>query len=357
MADMDTEIAKIDHTSPNFSSTYLRALNFVHYEVDDTQLRRELLQVGINFGFINVGEEISNNLHITVEHGIAYCLNRGAKLPNKSVQRIRMLFENLKNEKNEVITTVTEEPLFESINVGTKGKNILTFVDCYSLIDNAKARVLSGKLPIGELVAEVRTIVGNHSKGKGSITKQLYKHYSERLVDAKANTATKSWVKPLTVITDTLSLMAGNRASVKNSTKSAKTRKMNSTVTERDKAGEKAASKVKHKDEDTALGLKGINPANLVGAEIAVVFNTKNRHCEVYRAKAGSKLSIKGAYITNFDEKTSVGKTIRKPEQSLPQWTKAGTAKRVELLAAGIKGKSWVLTGKLNKNTLIIKVL
>ena len=139
--------------------------------------------------------------------------------------------------------------------------------------------------------------------------------------------------------------------------KDAKARKLTRSLEQVDRKGEKAATKITYKDEDGDLGITSIDPVNAVGSQAVVVYNTRSKHIEVYRAVAGSALSFQGARITNFDTAISMGRTLRKPESDLAHWTRATTIRRLEVLIDGIKGKKWEVTGKLNRNTMIIKVL
>ena len=59
---------------------------------------------------------------------------------------------------------------------------------------------------------------------------------------------------------------------------------MKADVHQADRKGEKAASKVSYKDEDMNLGIRSVDPTNVVGAVAAVLYNSKNRHCEIYFA-------------------------------------------------------------------------
>lgn len=236
-------------------------------------------------------------------------------------------------------------------------KDVRAYVACYSWIDNAKTRVLVGKLNPRELATEVRQIINARGREKAAIVRQLYDHYKELLSEAKDDEYIADWIPPLTTIVETIGLMVSNKAAVKASARGAKSRKMHSTIETMDLKGEKAASKVAYKATDDSLGISSIDPTNIVGSEITVLFNTKNRRLEVYRAKEGQKLSVHGMKITNYDEQKSVGKTIRKPEEVVQGWIRATTVKRTEVLLSGINGKSWELTGKMNKNTLVIKVL
>ena len=346
---MDALIAALDYTKSTFDVDYTKAMNFIHYEIDASQLKSELVQYAETIGLANIALAIPANL-IGVEGKIAYCINRGAKLSKKSIDRIQTML----NKQNMVVEQKIE---WETIPDTALGKNIQAYVSCYAFLDNAKARVLAGKLDVRQLAVETRKIVSNYANGKSVVVSMLVDHYTQRVVEARQDPYIKDWVKPLSVISDTLMLLANNKAAIKASAKGAKARKMSSTSIQIDRKGEKAATKVKYKDEDDKFGIVSVDPTNIIGSEAVVIFNTKNRHCEVYRAQENMRLSIQGAKITNFDTKISVGKTIRQPEKDLQHWTKATTVKRLEVLAGAIKGKTWEVSGKLNKNCTILKVL
>jgi hypothetical protein len=346
---MDDEIPKLDCTLPDFETRYGRVLNFLHYEVDTAILKNELIRYASSINMQDVAESLPLT-QIGIESSIAYCLNRGAKLKESSVERLKKFLINCQVE-------IKPEIDWEPITLTTQGKNIQAYVDCYSHIDNAMTRVTLDKMSSRDLAVFVRKIVADRANNKSVITKQLFEHYRESLVNAKQDDSIASWVKPLSTIVDTLGLLVNNRASVKAGAKGARARIMSSTLEDRDRKGEKAAAKVTYKDEDIDLGINSVDPTNLVGATAAVIYNTKNRHCEVYFAEDGKKLSVNGSKIINFDEKKSVGRTLRNPEADLPHWNRAPTVRRLEVLLGQIKGKNWNLTGKFNRNTMILKVL
>ena len=155
----------------------------------------------------------------------------------------------------------------------------------------------------------------------------------------------------------TISIMVSNRAGIRAGSKKSRAHKMSTTVQTADRKGERAAAKVNYKDTDTNLGIDSVLPTNLIGSDAAVIYNTKNRHCEVYFAETGKKLSITGAKITNFDVEKSQGRTLRKPEQDLPHWSRASNARRLEVLLEQFNGKKWSVAGKLNRNTMILAVI
>jgi hypothetical protein len=343
-------IPTLDYTTPEFSTLYGQVLNYIHYDIDASRLKSELVAYAKTLDKEDVAMSIPA-ARINIEGSIAYCLNRGARLKPESIDRVKNYLDTY------IQHTVSNEIEWEYLPDTAQAKQIRAYVACYSSIDNAKTRVLRNKLDIRQLSTEVRKIINNFSGGKTSIVRQLSAHYRENLIEAKQDPLINNWVKPLSIISSTIDLLLNNKSSIKASAKNAKARLMSSTVETRDKKGERAASKMTYKDEDVDLGVVSIDPTNIVGAASVVIFNSKTRHCEVYHAKPDEKLSVIGAKITNFNETTSFAKILRNLENDLPLWARATTIRRLEVLAEGIKGKRWEVTGKLNKNSLIIKVI
>jgi hypothetical protein len=50
-------------------------------------------------------------------------------------------------------------------------------------------------------------------------------------------------------------------------------------------------------------------------------------------------------------------KTLRKPEEILPHWSKASTLTRLFVLGNTIRGKQHELTGKVTTHHVILKVM
>ena len=79
---------------------------------------------------------------------------------------------------------------------------------------------------------------------------------------------------------------------------------------------DKLVAKLKFKASDDKLGLTSVPPAQLVGAQGAVVYNTKTRKIGIYTSLNSNGLTVKGTTISNFTDK-SMQKTLRKPEVQL----------------------------------------
>ena len=116
------------------------------------------------------------------------------------------------------------------------------------------------------------------------------------------------------------------------------------------------AAKVQYLAECKDYNIASIKPAEIVGAQQLWVFNAKTRNLTVINAMSHAGLSIKGTTIIGFDEKTSVTKKLRKPEQTL-EILKAGSKIVLRKLMDNIKCKPAAAKGRLNTDTVILRAV
>ena len=99
-----------------------------------------------------------------------------------------------------------------------------------------------------------------------------------------------------------------------------------------------------------------INPVDMVGATELWVYNVKTRKLGKYVPGAyKTGLSVKGTTILDFDETKSVQKTLRKPEQQLAEFMKAGKVV-LRTYLGGIKATETKLNGRINADVLLLRV-
>jgi hypothetical protein len=134
---------------------------------------------------------------------------------------------------------------------------------------------------------------------------------------------------------------------VKKATKKARVKKSPSK--------EKLVAKLKYAKQDAVLKLVSINPVDIVGAKELWVYNSKTRKLGKYQADEYKDLAIKGTTIVNFNEVTSVSKTLRKPEQQLADFMKAGKI-ALRTFLKDIKATEARLNGRINADVLLLKV-
>jgi len=118
---------------------------------------------------------------------------------------------------------------------------------------------------------------------------------------------------------------------------------------------DKLVAKLKFKASDDKLGLTSVPPAQLVGAQGAVVYNTKTRKIGIYNSLNSNGLTVKGTTIGNFTDK-STQKTLRKPEVQLREFKDQNTQKRIETWVKNIKATEVPLNGRINADIMILKV-
>ena len=117
----------------------------------------------------------------------------------------------------------------------------------------------------------------------------------------------------------------------------------------------KQVAKLKYKAEDKDLKLVSIRPEDIIGAETLWLYNTKLR--KLYKVVADpnmKQLAVKGTTIIGYDEANSVGKNIRKPEEKLKEFNKAGKVALRKFLDE-IKAVEVKFPGRTNEHTILLK--
>lgn len=116
------------------------------------------------------------------------------------------------------------------------------------------------------------------------------------------------------------------------------------------------ASKVQYMKDFAELNLKSVLPEKIVGASQAWLYNTKTKLLGMYNADNAKGLTIKGTTIQNFNTETSTGKRLRKPEVTVKQVLDGGKIVLKKLLD-GLTTKPAELTGRINSDTIVIRVI
>lgn len=112
--------------------------------------------------------------------------------------------------------------------------------------------------------------------------------------------------------------------------------------------------KVKYKE--THDNLKSINPRDIIGANQLWVFNVKTRFLFVYHSLASSGLTVKGSTLRGYDETTSIGKKLRKPDEHIKGVLSLGKVGLKRILE-NIRAKPKKGTGRLNRDMILLRVV
>lgn len=122
------------------------------------------------------------------------------------------------------------------------------------------------------------------------------------------------------------------------------------------KSAVQVVSKMKYKESDDKYKIKSIRPVDVVGGEHLIVFNTKNRYLSYYKASGPAGLSVKGTKILNYNEEESTSKKLRNPEEALVKALDV-TKSKIDKMIASLTTKGKNPTGRINSDTVLLKVL
>lgn len=115
-------------------------------------------------------------------------------------------------------------------------------------------------------------------------------------------------------------------------------------------------AKMKYLKEFAELNLKSVSPEKIVGALQVWTYNTKTKLLAVYNADNAKGITVKGSTLQNYNEQSSIGKRLRKPEVVLKDLLDAGKVKLKRILP-DLTTKETVLTGRMNDDTLIVRII
>lgn len=115
-------------------------------------------------------------------------------------------------------------------------------------------------------------------------------------------------------------------------------------------------AKLKYKKEDTALGIKSVLPAEIVGASQVWIYNTKNKKLAAYRTDSSEGIQVKGTTLQNYDPDLCEQKTLRKPGDTLKALLTAGKIQLRRLLSE-LSTKESPANGRINEECIIVRVI
>ena len=345
-------------TDPNYREFYTCALNWGNSAFENSVLR----EVALKFFKDDPEKEFLKDLPEYAFHSIGLqCWLRLANAPllpenetffSDCLSDLKIQHEKFK-EENDKLKAEKEIESLENKKLSAEQEAKVAYVEVMSELDNmiVKNDVRSD---------EVYDLLRKKTLSLATL-RLLQNHYSENVEDAdkfniknlKPNMTVKKYVNNLR---DYSAAIVMQVAKILNNTKAEQ--KLDKTRRPRRKKIKPVNMQIKNlqfKERDESLKVVSIPPTSLVHAQTLVVFNTKTRKVGMYYAKNVDGLTIKGTTIQNYDEEKSTQKTLRKPEEMIPHLTEL-SVKRYEKVFEGIKAVETKMTGRVNSDTLLLKV-
>ena len=335
----DPKFGIINSDSDNHVSLWQEAMDWARLEFEQNALKAAFVawaernQPGLTLQY-----QAMPAWHYLTIGRIAYLINRGSAPPAVVDTWFKAQLEKLQTQFIKVDDSVEEE-----VAITSKDRRLFEYVDFYSFIDAIRVKYADdGEAIESKLTERLRKIQPNQI-----MLRKLYAHFKEVLAAAmqdKNNSFAEATIAPLILVVNIIAGASGN----------AKVASYNASKAS--KKAVKASEKVNVKLIDSDTNMASISPAQLPGATLAVIYNSKDRKAMVYYANSDETLNIKGTKIINFDDKRSFAKTLRKPKDLLPGLRDAATTRRVDVILADVNGKSHTVNGRIGKEMLIVKI-
>lgn len=338
----------------NGESSLTRALNWYNYHSDTKESKKFTLsylkEIKAAKADIEILEKVSDENFQNLGFVCRMKL-RGAPISEKNEKWIQSFIDELKTKTKKEVT-VSDAPVVSiqervADKAGTYISELEGSIDeCILSKTFNSFKPYDVMLSLGVKGAHTSHIVKFFNKrvdelneaiaGKDSDLKEGYSNFTKSEL--------KSYLKLLNeIISDAQKLSQNSKLTRKPRKKKAK-------------PVDKVIAKLQYKKEDNGFKVVSIDPASIVGATSLWIFNTKTRKLGVYYSEDAKGLSVKGTTLENFNNQTSVHKTLRKPEDVLPKVLNGGKIVLKKLLSE-INAVEQSLTGRINSDTILLRVI
>jgi hypothetical protein len=184
--------------------------------------------------------------------------------------------------------------------------------------------------------------------------KPLYSEVYDALQgkDAQLKEAYSSWKKPklkaYVEFVKSIISAAETRAVIAKAIRKPRKKKEKSPV--------QLVAKLKFKEKDETYNITSVDPKQIIGCNQLWVFNSKYRTMAVYNAMGPAGLNVKGSTVIGYDEKTSIVKKLRKPNEQVKKVLDGGKIVLRKFMDE-IKCKPKEATGRINTETVLVRII
>ena len=341
---------------------YYNWFNYMH-DADDAKafaldwfkssLKKNKTSPGLAKGFIRTFSQIEPK-HVRTIGWNCRTLSRGGSLPKKIEDdmwsRINRLMDQVKAENKPIIDEPVKEVISIQERVEARAGDLIGMLE-----EQIDKFVLEGKNDF-DVAAWFRqqAVKPMIAKKIGDYYQPLYSEVFDAVSgkDEDLAYAYRKWKKPALkkyceFIKSILSVCETNSVVVRAARKP-RAKKV--------KPATELVAKLKYKEKDDGGNISSVSPATIVGANQLWTYNTANRTLAVYTAMGPAGLSVKGTTITGFDEKTSITKTLRKPQETISKVLDGGKI-ALKKLMDDLTTKPKNASGRINIDTILLRVV
>lgn len=113
---------------------------------------------------------------------------------------------------------------------------------------------------------------------------------------------------------------------------------------------------LKFQKEFPPLKIVSVTPTDVIGSQQVWAYNTKTRKLTRYDASGPSGIQVKGTTLIGYDVETSLTKSLRKPDITIPSLLKAGKV-LLRKFMDDIKTNPSIPSGRINTDTILLRVI
>jgi hypothetical protein len=340
-------------TKPLTKVDYIYALNWYNYMCTNTEAKEYIIDYLKNLGRVNDAKKIKSvpdSLIPTTVAWVCRLLARGCKLPTETQDyindRIKQTYKYIQEPKEEDSKpTVSIQDRMRERTHDILGE-IEGMIDDY-IYNNVEFSLYewlqSNNIPAAyatSIICKFTPVLDElleAYEGKCEQLKEGYRHLK------------KAEIKNLVTFYNTLIEDAERYCS---NTKKVKKARKPRTV-----SVEKKVKNLKYQKEDQTYKIASVSPERIIGAQELWTFNTRYKNITVFRAIDRGGLQIKGTSITNFDESSSITRSIgRKDPNELVKRILEGGKLVLRKVLDDLKTEK-PLAYRINENTILLRVV
>lgn len=329
-------------TDPDYSLKYTKALSEVNLELDAKELRKVVIDYLKTSGIKGNFSDISDYAFATAGK-IIYIKTHGGAIAPETEKWLQSRISMLMDMRSDEVIDEVEKPKKKSVQDYIKDKTYELIAEIEGWIDDRDyGQKISTYMKENNIKAINNALIEEKYKRLTLEMQSVFKKNDSELVEAYKGVYTPEELKQflaflLTILKDTKTFVSQKISMRKPRAKKPVT-------------PEKQVSKLKYKETGS------IDPRKVIGAMQLWVFNTKTRKLGVYNAADPGGFKIKGSTLLNVDSNKSFCKTLRKPPEQLKELMTAGKV-ALRTFMEKIKGKNLPLKDRINKDTVLLRVM
>jgi hypothetical protein len=359
-SDLGTEPNWINKEEYNEQSEIMGAFNFYNYSCDKKDAKEFVLDylkaTNKSKEVIAAFRSLPDSKYIVQFGWLARMFTLGFKPSEKTIEKFKQFYNdllaiannNLKNDPLPVVDTAPKVSIQDRIRdrAAEEAGEIEGMIDDFILSGCKKTIDMNSYFKSRNLSSVVMNKICNVFIERAKEIEEVMVTDDPQLKEGYSNFS-KVELRKFKEFLDSIVVAANASANANKPTR--KKRKV------KEKPAVLVVAKMNYMKEFPELNLVSIAPEKIVGALQVWTYNTKTKLLGVYNADNAKGITVKGSTLQNFNEQTSIGKRLRKPEIVLPNVLSAGKV-QIKKILPDLTTKETNLTGRMNSDTIIVRV-